>query len=278
MSGRDEFIGNSRRNLVLKTANTIRVLVGDRYYNLDFTGSGSADSTEEKPVDSKFLIVEKLDKGNYPGDGYVIFTLDGGIYYTTKKRFVKYNSSNVILSEEPESSTDQSLVYNDSVTFNASIPFIVNSRNLVQNLNSQYLNGKDSSSFIEKADIIKLSNVIIDSIVSSDGSFYYKNGEFSFSNGDEEFISNKRIIGPGTEVLDYTELEDSKLVPYTGLLDSLLAILRDKDLAPCEYVNKMLTAVNVDELPDISILDVDEQYSFYEQLDFIHFVVKDVES
>ena len=37
MSRGDHVIGNSKRNLVLKTAGSIRVLVGDKYYYLNFT-------------------------------------------------------------------------------------------------------------------------------------------------------------------------------------------------------------------------------------------------
>ena len=89
MSIRDELIGNSRRNLVLKTAGIIRVLVGDKYYNIDFRSEKEEQEDKDEEITSNFIIANNINgykNGiiDYPGDGKIIFTLDGEIYYTNK--------------------------------------------------------------------------------------------------------------------------------------------------------------------------------------------------
>ena len=92
MSVRDEVIGNSKRGLVLKTAGSIRVLVGDKYYNLDFRNEESKeDEDESDSVESNFIISDSIDdyisgKLSYPGDNKIIFTFNGSIYYTKNNR------------------------------------------------------------------------------------------------------------------------------------------------------------------------------------------------
>lgn len=276
MSGRDEFIGNSRRNLILKTASSIRVLVGDKYYDLNFKGSDNKEKEEKELEPSKFIIVKDFsdyDKGkiDYPGDGFIIFSLSGEIYYTNNGKYNSYSSSNIELIED---SGEVDNVFQDSVIFNASIPFLVNSRNLVQNLNSQYLDGYSSSDFILNKNKIKLNELVVESISSSDNKFFYKDGVFSFSNEEEKFISNKRIIGSGTKVLDVEEIEESKFVPYVGLLESILEVIIENDYNPYDYINSMLQVVNIDVLPDISKLEFNEQITFYRSLKNACFIIK----
>ena len=40
---REEIVGSSSRNLVFKTAGSIRVLVGDKYYDFNFSSNGSSN-------------------------------------------------------------------------------------------------------------------------------------------------------------------------------------------------------------------------------------------
>ena len=61
---------------------------------------------------------------------------------------------------------------------------------MVSNLNSQFLDGKQASDFIEKSNIQTFNKVVFNELVSSDGSFYYKDGVFSFDRKMEfEYVS-----------------------------------------------------------------------------------------
>ena len=88
MINKDEVIGNSRRNLVLKTAGIIRVLVGDKYYNINFRSSEEEQEDKDEEITSSFIIANNIrdyEDGTleYPGEKRIIFTLDGGIYRET---------------------------------------------------------------------------------------------------------------------------------------------------------------------------------------------------
>lgn len=181
MSVRDEVIGNSKRGLVLKTAGSIRVLVGDKYYNLDFRNEESKeDEDDNDSVESNFIISDSIDdyisgKLSYPGDNKIIFTFNGSIYYTKNNSYKKYvvNSGcdNNVIKE-----------YNDTVNFNAYIPFSVNSDRLITNLNAEYLDGKRVSDFIQNNNNINLKSVTFNNIKSSDGKFSYDNGILKMPN------------------------------------------------------------------------------------------------
>lgn len=172
---RDELIGNSKRNLVIKTAGIIRVLVGDKYYDLDFRSKKEEQEDKNEEVTSNFIISESIKpfesgKEEFPGNNKVIFTLDGDIYYTKEGNYIKYQTAV------------------DSGNNNQKSPFIVTSSGnivaesgkMVSNLNSQFLDGKQASDFIEKSNIQTFNKVVFNELVSSDGSFYYKDGVFSF--------------------------------------------------------------------------------------------------
>ena len=133
---RDELIGNSKRNLVIKTAGIIRVLVGDKYYDLDFRSKKEEQEDKNEEVTSNFIISESIKpfesgKEEFPGNNKVIFTLDGDIYYTKEGNYIKYQTAV------------------DSGNNNQKSPFIVTSSGnivaesgkMVSNLNSQFLDG-----------------------------------------------------------------------------------------------------------------------------------------
>lgn len=172
---RDELVGNSRRNLVIKTAGIIRVLVGDKYYNLDFRSKKEEQEDKNEEVTSNFIISESIkpfESGveDFPGNGKIIFTLDGDIYYTKDNSYVKYQTE-VSSGEETQKSP---------FTVTSSGNIVAETSNMVSNLNAQYLGGKDVSSFIEKSNIQEFNKIVFNELVSYDGSFYYKDGVFSF--------------------------------------------------------------------------------------------------
>lgn len=181
MSNRDEVIGNSRRNLVLKTAGGIRILVGDKYYDLNFRDEKESESSKVEETYSKFIIADSIKpyesgKIDYPGDNKIIFTLDGNIYYTFDSSYNKYFD---IINENDSDDLPYSVTSDGIVVFN--------NNNVVGNLNAQFLNGKTSDDFVEKNKVQKFNTLIFDTISSSDGKFYYKNGVFSFDPNQTTF-------------------------------------------------------------------------------------------
>ena len=169
MSG-DEFIGNSRRNLVLKTAGSIRVLVGDRYYDLDFRNEGSNNKSSEAPN-------SVADEASTYAIGRSFHNDDIAAYNGTNEGSLSRQSEEVYNIELPYSITTDGTV-------------IANSTRMVSNLNAQFLNGNSDTDFIKKDRIQKFNKVIFDSISSSDGNFYYKNGKFSLRAKNEfEYMS-----------------------------------------------------------------------------------------
>lgn len=172
MSG-DEYIGNSRRNLVLKTAGSIRVLVGDRYYDLDFRNENSNnDKSDDTRSSGDFIEAKEVNA--YIND-IPLRTNDISAYDNNKP-----------LTKSLEGSNDIKLPY--SITTDGTV--IANSTRMVSNLNAQFLNGKSESDFVKNNRIQKFNKIIFDSISSSDGNFYYKNGKFSLRAKNEfEYMS-----------------------------------------------------------------------------------------
>lgn len=161
MINKDEVIGNSRRNLVLKTAGIIRVLVGDKYYNINFRSSEEEQEDKDEEITSSFIIANNIrdyEDGTleYPGEKRIIFTLDGGIYYTLDGDYKSYSVG----------STDTNVIteYQDTVSFNAAQPFNVVSNEVIPNLNSRYLNGYTDSDFVKSDNYIKLNNLNLDTL------------------------------------------------------------------------------------------------------------------
>ena len=105
MSREYHTIGHSKQNLVLKTAGSIRVWVGDKYYDLNFREDESklSDNEENNNINQSFedniLIINTINGYEYPGDNKVIMTLDGDMYYTSKGSYNKYLSNVSIPSD-----------------------------------------------------------------------------------------------------------------------------------------------------------------------------------
>lgn len=253
---REEFIGNSRRNLVLKTAGIIRVLVGDKYYDINFRDNNQ-DNEQDKTnsTESDFIIANNINVYKnglveYPDDGKIIFTLTGDIYYVKNGEFHKYG-----LSETKSVSNTTSSIFDETVKFEATVPFELRDNNMIQNLNAQYLNGKTDEDFILKDANIKLRNLIIDSISSSDGVFSYKNGVLTIP---ESYFVLKNIsesvkIG-GFEVKGFEEIKYSKLLPYENtLIDDIIEYVSDDDF-DYSTISNMVNIINSSNI-DLSSLN-----------------------
>lgn len=280
MSRGDHAIGSSKRNLVLKTAGSIRVLVGDKYYTLNFKNENeesSENDSSESTIDDEVVDLDSVndsyesvivvsskdyyDNNNYPGDGKVIFTLDGGMYYTSNGILNKYVSDVKI---------DLPKEFNDTISFNNPVPFKINSNNLIQNLNSRFLEGYSSSDFMKNGSTIKINNLIVDNIESNDGNFYYKNGEYSIKPFVPElfFINNKVKIGNGVNIISSQEIEYSKGLPHeNSLLEDFLNVIEafylSEGYSPYYYFTNLFGYDDSLDLTPIS------KYSEYKQIEAI---------
>lgn len=224
MSSRDEIIGNSRRNLVIKTAGIIRVLVGDKYYDINFKDSAKESDEDGNIIggtspEEFFIVVDSIsdfDDGGreYPGDGKVIFTLDGRIYYTTNNEYIEYGS---------KENVD---IYND--TFNTPIelfgtpPMFVHSMSIVNNLNADLLDGYNASDFVLKEDLNKNSGVNKFEYINIDSAYtlsFNKYTSFSIlSNGNT--VKFPSSYNNGLEVHIYT-IDDTNIDTGTEVVHSI---------------------------------------------------------
>lgn len=278
MSRGEHVIGNSKRNLVLKTAGTIKVLVGDKYYSLNFSEEDSSSKNDNDVVDNdediveeeisssdEIIIIDNIDGYEYPGDGKVIMTLDGKIYYTSNNSYNEYLNN----IEIPNT-------FHNTINFNNSQPFKVINNSLITNLNANYLNGYSADDFILDSRTLKFNNVIVDSIESSDGVFKYKDGIWSLKEfiPDTHFLNNKVHIGKGINIKSFKELEYSKGLPYENtLLNDLLKVVDVMDETPYYYVTNLL---NTDiDLSYIETLSKSEQINELMGMDDVLFSVKE---
>ena len=135
-------------------------------------------------------------------------------------------------------------------------------------MNANFLNGYSESDFVKNSNNIVFKNIVVDSIVSSDGKFYYRNGESSANQNKNNlnFINNKVVLGEGFNIEKYYELEYSKAIPYENtLINDFLNIIDafiDKDHSPYYYFTNLF---NFDNKLDLSKV---EEYDNYNQILF----------
>lgn len=254
---RDEVIGNSRRNLVLKTAGIIRVLVGDKYYAINFRDSEEEQNDKDEEITSSFIIAKNIsdyENGtlDYPGDKKVIFTLDGGIYYTLDGDYKSYSIGEV--------SSEVVTTYSDTVSFNAAQPFSVVSSELIPNLNARYLNGYTDDDFIKNEDYLKLGNLTLDTLSVGDGLLHCRDGrvrigdivsgdlsgEDSFHLSNGVLIQNSCIVDPLViNKIDYKELESDYELELPSIRDYSITSNGFKIVFPEYRKNGMIVNIYV---------------------------------
>lgn len=71
-------LGNSERDLILRTAGNIKIQVGNKFYDLPLSNSESTVTPTTNTI-----IVGSVDSMPYPGDGIFVYGLDLGILYLT---------------------------------------------------------------------------------------------------------------------------------------------------------------------------------------------------
>lgn len=168
-------VGIGTKNLILNTRSKVYIKVADKYYELDFKNNSSSSSSNDSDITAEkdFIIVKSssdIDTLEYPGDNKLIITLDGNIYTTSDSKISKWTSSDT-------SSLDLSdLTINGTLNIEVEDgvpPFSISSKQLVENLNAQYLNGNDSSQFAVKKSNETVTgewsfgNVVINGVISN---------------------------------------------------------------------------------------------------------------
>lgn len=147
-----ETIGSTNKDLVLNTFGRIYIRVRDRYYELNYSNAGSSDISNNQKNDPDILILESsnnLASITYPGDNKVVLTLDGGFYITVNGEYKPYTIKQTGSSLEIEDLTVKNPI---KILTTNEPPFIINSKQLVENLNAQYLNGYTDDKFAKKAE------------------------------------------------------------------------------------------------------------------------------
>lgn len=257
MTNKDEVIGNSRRNLVLKTAGIIRVLVGDKYYNINFRSSEEEQEDKDEEITSSFIIANNIrdyEDGTleYPGEKRIIFTLDGGIYYTLDGDYRSYSVGSI--------NTDVITEYEDTVSFNATQPFSVVSNEVIPNLNSRYLNGYTENDFVKSDSYIKLDNLTlktlsVDDILSCRDDKVTMNGFISGNLSGEEndlFLKSGTLIRSGCLVdplivnkIEHKSLEGDYTLDIPNIRDYSITSNGFKVLFPTYAYSGMIVNIYV---------------------------------
>lgn len=259
---REEKIGNPYKELILRTSGTIKVLVGDKYYTLNYKEEEeeSKDDSEENSINNWAILasdgIEEYINGSipYPGDNTIIFVPGDQIYYTINGGYFAFTGTP---SSEPIVQKNSQTSFDDTVVFNGSIPFIIsNSTNVIKNLNSQYLNGYLSSDFIKKTD-----TAIFESIQTADELCSIKDGNLHIPKITSDTISTNTLsannitsgltIGNIVAVSNVIDHEEGKYVNNTvNLLSKLYSLYLNEgintDLSFLDLAKSLLTIVNSD--------------------------------
>lgn len=261
---REERIGSPRKNLVFQTSGDIKILVGDKYYTLDYNNNKiTSESNDSNNSDEKrdYLITDSIsdyENGiyDYPGDNIIIFALNDGIYYTKDNKYYKFdNSSNII------DNNINNKVFDTTVIFNGNPPFIIRNKSLINNLNAQYLGGYPASSFMKVGDALPEWN----ELNSLDGNFSYKDGILNITNIVSEniqtdilqanYLNGSLKVGTTANVIDIYEDLNSKFrrsprptYPFVKKIIKYLPLNYPYDI---KYNNVSIDTSNVQELFNI---------------------------
>ena len=148
---KEERIGNARRDLVLETANSVRVLRGDKYYTIDFE-KGEIKDKSGNTVSSNFIVTDSIinyqnGQIDYPGENKIIFAKYSGIFYTENQNYIP-----LTLSSSSDTPSQEDQTFTNTVSFEGFPAFKTSDRSLIINLNAQYLDGHPASDFVLKTE------------------------------------------------------------------------------------------------------------------------------
>lgn len=155
-------IGVEGKNLVLKTLGKVYIKVKDRKYELPFRtedlrelfeqfSSNSEDTSNSLENNSNVIILDSisdLDNLDYPNDA-IIITKDGYLYITENNNYTK-----IPIKISDDNLDIKNITVSGQITFTGSnIPFIITNNSVINNLNSDLLDGYNSTDFaIKKQD------------------------------------------------------------------------------------------------------------------------------
>lgn len=140
-------VGVEGKNLVLKTLGRVYVKVKDRKYELSFkpedikklveqySDSSSSDSSSSDGI-TVIDSVDSLEFLDYPGNGLLIITRDGYVYYTENDDYtqipINVTSSNLTLTN---------LTLSGQLSLTNSNPISISTTNVITNLNADRVDG-----------------------------------------------------------------------------------------------------------------------------------------
>lgn len=208
-------IGVEGKNLVLKTLGRVYVKVKDRKYELKFKPEdyqelfSEMDSTNnnKSSIKSSVMLLNSISEFSsieYPGDNILIITKDGGFYFTGNNSYTQIQPQFSV----DNLSVDTIRVGNQIIFTGTQTPFVINSTNLINNLNADLLDGLQGSQYAVKdkneyisgnwtfANQITANSSIIQNSLSDPLNQKIK---IDFTTGT---ISCKRLIVPEDETID----------------------------------------------------------------------------
>lgn len=152
--GTKNIVGSKYSDLVLETLGKVYIKTGksSRVLNDVFTLLDKYNSLDVEGIKGKVIITESLETLEYPGEGCLIFdTEKHGLYISYDERYILILDS-LDVAEDGKGYVKKS---GDTMTGTLTIrskgaPLIVASKQLVRNLNAEYLNGYPSSYFTVK--------------------------------------------------------------------------------------------------------------------------------
>ena len=199
-----ETVGSISKDLVLNTFGRIYIRVRDKYYELNYDNTGLDNTSNDSKNDPDIIILESsndLTSITYPGDSKVILTLDGGFYITVNGEYRPYTIKQTGSSWEIEDLTVKNPI---KILTTTEPPFIINSKQLVENLNAQYLNGYTDDKFAKKAENESISGnwtikniLFIDNVLKSTNNKNTLNDtilDFANSTLDIDYINVRKAM------------------------------------------------------------------------------------
>lgn len=199
-----ETVGSISKDLVLNTFGRIYIRVRDKYYELNYDNTGLDNTSNDSKNDPDIIILESSDdltSITYPGDSKVILTLDGGFYITVNGEYRPYTVKQTGSSWEIEDLTVKNSI---KILTTTEPPFIINSKQLVENLNAQYLNGYTDDKFAKKAENESISGnwtikniLFIDNVLKSTNNKNTLNDtilDFANSTLDIDYINVRKAM------------------------------------------------------------------------------------
>lgn len=275
---KEEVIGSPRRNLVFETSGVIRVKVGDKYYKLNYDKETTNEEDEES-IESKIIIVDDIllyetGQYEYPGDRKIIFALNGGIYYTLDNGYFSFNES-----QDSDILLERDTIFDNTVIFNGNPPFKLNSSEVINNLNAQFINGHGWNDI---QSLLNNQNTSFDTLETTDGEFKVEDGKVtcntitcdnaSIKKLSFETLSGNITVGGNIDVINSELYINGKICDFgINILQLLYKLYSVKGINTdkttfVEFAKDLIKSVNTDYSWQIPSTYTTHQLDFDKQL------------